>query len=76
MQGSQSGDRPPAGLCGWTSMRVEGEGSVVKLTTDVVRGAGMNEADWREKHKPTRSRLGVRPCLVLFTAVRENAGAK
>ena len=35
-----------------TTVRPDGTGTVVKFATDAVRGEGMPEAAWREKHTP------------------------
>ena len=42
-----------------TTVRPDGTGSTVRFATDAVRGDGMTDAAWREKHTPKTNDLPV-----------------
>lgn len=57
------------------TVRPDGTGSAVKFATDAVRGEGMPEAAWREKHTPRTNDLPVPPPGQPATA-KSKAGRK
>jgi len=42
-----------------TTVRPDGTGATVKFATDAVRGDGLPEAQWREKHTPKTNDLPI-----------------